>query len=102
MSISTISTESISTKSLSTNTSEKKCSPDYNKGQKVECLVVDSGPLIKGTSIRSFAEKLYTVPEVISEIRDKRSRDFLNQISFDIQVKVPSDEALKEGRFQIS
>ncbi|CAG8535726.1 9740_t:CDS:2 [Funneliformis mosseae] len=97
MSISTISTESISTKSLSTNISEKKCSPDYNKGQKVECLVVDSGPLIKGTSIRSFAEKLYTVPEVISEIRDKRSRDFLNQISFDIQVKVPSDEALKEG-----
>ncbi|CAI2169687.1 2627_t:CDS:2 [Funneliformis geosporum] len=97
MSISTISTESIATKSLSTNDSEKKSSPVYNIGQKVECLVVDSGPLIKGTNVRSFAEKLYTVPEVISEIRDKHSRDFLNQISFDIQVKVPSDEALKEG-----
>ncbi|PKC75823.1 hypothetical protein RhiirA1_387000 [Rhizophagus irregularis] len=59
-------------------------------------LVIDSGPLIKGINVRAFAEKIYTIPEVISEIRDKHSRDFLNQISFDLQIKVPSDEALRE------
>ncbi|CAB4424919.1 unnamed protein product [Rhizophagus irregularis] len=47
-------------------------------------------------NVRAFAEKIYTIPEVISEIRDKHSRDFLNQISFDLQIKVPSDEALRE------
>ncbi|RGB35446.1 hypothetical protein C1646_759361 [Rhizophagus diaphanus] len=44
-----------------------------------ESLVIDSGPLIKGINVR-----------------DKHSCDFLNQISFDLQIKVPSDEALKE------
>lgn len=70
-----------------------------DKRQKIECLVLDSGPLIKGVNVRSFAEKIYTIPEVISEIRDKHSREFLNQISFDFQIKAPSDEALKEGLF---
>ncbi len=85
--------------SLSTSTSVNNCSTVDNERQKIECLVLDSGPLIKGINARSFAEKLYTIPEVISEIRDKHSRDFLNQISFDLQIKVPSDEALKEGFF---
>ncbi|CAG8478127.1 13675_t:CDS:2 [Acaulospora morrowiae] len=63
---------------------------------KFKCLVVDSGPLIKGANIRPLAEKIYTVPEVISEIRDKHSRDFLSQISFEIEVKNPTQDALKE------
>jgi rRNA maturation endonuclease Nob1 len=84
--------------SMSTNTSISNSSSIINDvGQKIESLVIDSGPLIKGTNVRSFAGKIYTVPEVISEIRDKHSRDFLNQISFSLQIKVPSDEALKEG-----
>lgn len=83
---------------ISTNTSVSNSSSIVNDvGQKIESLVIDSGPLIKGINVRAFAEKIYTIPEVISEIRDKHSRDFLNQISFDLQVKVPSDEALKEG-----
>ncbi|GBC05927.1 hypothetical protein RclHR1_06500009 [Rhizophagus clarus] len=83
--------------SISTNTSVINSSSIVNDaGQKIRSLVVDSGPLIKGINVRSFAEKIYTIPEVISEIRDKHSREFLNQISFDLQIKVPSDEALKE------
>ena|SRR5688572_21549683 len=83
--------------SLPTNTPVNDCDTIDNERQNIECLVLDSGPLIKGINARSFAEKLYTIPEVLSEIRDKHSRDFLNQISFDLQIKIPSDEALKEG-----
>ncbi|RHZ47774.1 hypothetical protein Glove_567g9 [Diversispora epigaea] len=66
------------------------------KNSKVQSLVVDSGPLIKGANIRPLANKIYTIPEVISEIRDKHSRDFLNQILFDIEIKSPNEESLKE------
>ncbi|CAG8566594.1 3769_t:CDS:2 [Diversispora eburnea] len=58
------------------------------KISKLQSLVVDSGPLIKGANIRPLANKIYTIPEVISEIRDKHSRDFLNQILYDIEIKI--------------
>ncbi|CAG8439831.1 11424_t:CDS:2 [Cetraspora pellucida] len=69
---------------------------DISGQQKFKFLVVDSGPLIKGVDVRHLAEKVYTVPEVILEIRDKHSRDFLTQISFDIETIRPDGEALKE------
>ncbi|RGB36542.1 Nin one binding Zn-ribbon like-domain-containing protein [Rhizophagus diaphanus] len=92
-----VSNTNNSLESLSTNTPVSNSSSIVNDvGQKIESLVIDSGPLIKGINVRAFAEKIYTIPEVISEIRDKHSRDFLNQISFNLQIKVPSNEALKE------
>ncbi|CAG8494838.1 8606_t:CDS:1, partial [Scutellospora calospora] len=69
---------------------------DISRQQKYKFLVVDSGPLIKGVNVRHLAEKIYTIPEVIAEIRDKHSRDFLTQISFDIETILPNEEALKE------
>ena len=43
-------------------------------------LVVDSGPLIKGIRLeRIDAERFVTVPEVLSEIRDKQTRALLEQ-----------------------
>ncbi|CAG8773847.1 19896_t:CDS:2, partial [Racocetra persica] len=67
-----------------------------SRQQNFKFLVVDSGPLIKGVDVRHLAEKVYTVPEVILEIRDKHSRDFLTQISFDIETIRPDSEALNE------
>ncbi|CAJ0749685.1 20652_t:CDS:2, partial [Entrophospora sp. SA101] len=64
--------------------------------QKIKHLIVDSGPFIKLTDVRSLAENVYTVPEVVSELRDQHARDFFKQISFDIKLKRPSDSALRE------
>ncbi|KAF0514302.1 Nin one binding Zn-ribbon like-domain-containing protein [Gigaspora margarita] len=69
---------------------------EVSKQPKFKFLVVDSGPLIKGIDVRHLAEKVYTIPEVILEIRDKHSREFLTQISFDIETILPNGEALKE------
>ncbi|KAG4085575.1 hypothetical protein H8356DRAFT_1739523 [Neocallimastix lanati (nom. inval.)] len=60
----------------------------------VVSLVLDSAPLIKRVNLFNMAQKFYTIPEVIAEIRDKQAREQLENSLVDIQVKVPSEEAL--------
>ncbi|RUS17018.1 Nin one binding Zn-ribbon like-domain-containing protein [Endogone sp. FLAS-F59071] len=62
---------------------------------KVVSLVVDSAPLLKAIPLAHLADKFYTVPEVIAEIRDERSREYLTRLPFEFQIKTPSEEALK-------
>ena len=38
-------------------------------------LVVDAGPIIKGERLEKMARNFWTVPEVIAEIRDSKSRE---------------------------
>jgi len=63
----------------------------------VVSLVLDSAPLIKRVNLFNMAQKFYTIPEVIAEIRDKQAREQLENSLVDIQVKVPSEEALNAG-----
>jgi len=60
----------------------------------VVSLVLDSAPLIKRVNLFPMAQKFYTIPEVIAEIRDKQAREQLENSLVDIQVKIPSEEAL--------
>lgn len=64
---------------------------------KVVSLVVDSAPLLKAIPLAHLADKFYTVPEVIAEIRDEQSREYLKRLPFEFQIKTPSEEALKAG-----
>ena len=62
------------------------------------CLVVDSGPIIKLSGVSVLwkkAESFYTVPAVLSEIRDAKARHHLDNLPFEIAVKDPSPEAVK-------
>ena len=56
--------------------SGKPAEPQFTKP--IHSLVVDTGPLIKNdplpTVLREKAEKLYTIPSVISEIRDAATK----------------------------
>ncbi|ORY00281.1 hypothetical protein K493DRAFT_256577 [Basidiobolus meristosporus CBS 931.73] len=63
--------------------------------QKVNYLIVDSGPILKGGKIGHLADHFYTIPEVFAEIRDRQSRQLLAQLPFDLKVRIPSDEALQ-------
>ena len=69
---------------------------------KVISLVLDSGPLIKNTPIHHLAQKFYTIPEVLNEIRDKKSREYVGQLPFELEIKNPSEHALREGKFKIN
>lgn len=59
--------------------------------------VIDANVIINGIDVSSFATTAVTVPEVLAEIRDERSRAFLKQLPFGIETKEPSEESLKAG-----
>ncbi len=69
---------------------------------KLEVLVVDSGAIIKGhgNGFHLMAKRLVTIEEVISEIRDSKSRDMLLKLPFELEICSPSEEAMLEvGKF---
>ena len=57
-------------------------------------LILDSAPLLNNTFPASLAEKYYTVPAVIEEIRDEASRARLSQLPFNLETRNPSPESL--------
>ncbi|KAJ3334161.1 Nin1 binding protein [Blyttiomyces sp. JEL0837] len=63
---------------------------------KVKVLVVDTAPLLKNIRLDQLADQIYTVAEVLAEVRDENSRKNLAMLMplYDIKTKVPSDEAL--------
>ncbi|KAJ2958383.1 hypothetical protein NQZ79_g6004 [Umbelopsis isabellina] len=61
-------------------------------------LVIDSAPLLKGTPLRHLAERFCTIPEVVSEIRDKQSREYIKKLPFELELITPSEESMKAGK----
>lgn len=58
-------------------------------------LVVDSGPLLQDASLGALGRTLYTVPEVLAEIRDEATRERLARLpSGWIRLVSPSPDAL--------
>lgn len=53
-------------------------------------LIVDSGAIIKEVNIMGLAENLWTVSDVIEEIRDKRARHVLENLPKELKVREPS------------
>lgn len=60
-----------------------------------EHLVLDSGPLLTAHLHSSLSHSYYTVPEVISEIRDPASKAKLASLPFTLQTRIPSAEAYR-------
>jgi len=66
-----------------------------------QCLVVDSGPIIRITGASTLWKKarhFYTVPAVLQEIRDAKARQHLDQLPFELQTR----EASREGIHAVS
>lgn len=62
-------------------------------------LVVDSGPLIQNVSLTTLGNVLYTVPEVLAEIRDEATRERLARLPVGwIRLATPSPDALSAVR----
>ena len=59
--------------------------------------VVDANNIISGIRLERIASKVVTIPEVLEEIRDKQSRQFLATLPFGIETKEPNEESVKAG-----
>ncbi len=57
-------------------------------------LVVDSGAIIREVSLHELADNLWTVPEVITEIKDRRARHVLAALPQRLELREPSREAV--------
>ncbi|KAK3826309.1 MAG: Nin one binding Zn-ribbon like-domain-containing protein [Linnemannia elongata] len=60
-------------------------------------LVLDTSPFLRGgaSKLRALADKFYTIPEVLNEIRDKQARKDLEMLPFDIQVINPNESSVR-------
>ena len=67
---------------------------------KVEFIVADSAAFLKNTPMHNMCENVYTVEEVVNEIRDKETRRRLSVLPYSLHFKQPSVEALQAGKRQ--
>jgi len=63
---------------------------------KIQHVVADAGAFIRNAPLRDIGEKIYTIPEVVREIRDKATRQRLRSLTFELGYKQPSSEALQK------
>ncbi|XP_045193353.2 RNA-binding protein NOB1-like [Mercenaria mercenaria] len=61
----------------------------------VKHVVLDSGAFIKNVKVQDIAENVYTIPEVVSEIKDKATKQRLQVLPYELIFKEPSSDAIK-------
>ncbi|KAF9432400.1 Nin1 binding protein [Entomortierella beljakovae] len=68
-----------------------------NTNDRANHLVLDTSPFLRGgaSKLRALAEKFYTIPEVLNEIRDRQARNDLAMLPFDIKVINPNETSVR-------
>lgn len=56
-------------------------------------IILDSGAIIKG-NLNFQSDSLYTIPQVLQEIKDEKSQEYLKWLN--IEIKTPSPECIQE------
>lgn len=83
--------------SATTNSSVENTKPVIKSQAKVNCMILDAGPLITQTysEIQKFANRFYTTPAVHAEIRDERSRQNLQLWGDNLIIRQPTAQHVK-------
>jgi len=63
-------------------------------------LVVDANAIISGLHLEGIADRAVTIQEVFDEIRDKKSRQFLAALPYQLHIREPAEESVKLGEQQ--
>ena len=66
----------------------------------VKTLVLDAGPLLSLQPLRGLAERYYTVPQVVSELRDKKAREWFERLELSgvkVELKNPDLVSVNKG-----
>ncbi|XP_067144807.1 RNA-binding protein NOB1 [Centruroides vittatus] len=62
---------------------------------KVEYLVVDSGALIRNAPVHEIGKNIYTVEELVHEIKDKATKQRLQCLPYQFKFRKPSSDIIK-------
>ncbi|CAF2840785.1 unnamed protein product [Rotaria sp. Silwood2] len=66
-----------------------------NNNKRVNHLVVDSSAFIRQAPLHNLTDVVYTVEDVVKEIRDIKTRESLNVLLYTLQFKEPSTDAIR-------
>ena len=59
---------------------------------KVKKLVIDTSALIQNVPLQNFTDEVYTIQEVVTEVRDKATRNRLRTVPYKFIFREPSAE----------
>jgi len=62
---------------------------------KLKCLVADSAAFIRNADLQNLTQQVFTVREVIGEIRDSATKQRLAVLPYEIIFRTPSNESLR-------
>ena len=77
------------------DTTEQKMS----ESKKLKCIVADSAAFLKNVDLQNLSERIFTINEVIREIRDSATRKRLAVLPYEIEFREPSTESISAGNF---
>ncbi|KAG4075751.1 hypothetical protein HA402_003577 [Bradysia odoriphaga] len=63
--------------------------------KKFHCLIADTTAFIENVSLQEYADYVITVPEVVSEIKNKRQLKRLCVLPYDLVIDEPSPESVR-------
>merc|ERR1712183_511238 len=71
---------------------------DNNTGDeesKLDCLVADSAAFLRNADLHNLGHKVFTVREVVGEIRDSATKQRLAVLPYELNFRTPSAESLQ-------
>ncbi|XP_027203592.2 RNA-binding protein NOB1 [Dermatophagoides pteronyssinus] len=63
--------------------------------KKVQHLVADSGAFIFNCPLQDYGETIYTLNDVVNEIKDEKTRESLQILPYELKYREPTDEDIK-------
>ena len=69
---------------------------------KIKHIVADSAAFLKNAPLHEMCDNVYTVEDVVNEIRDAATRQRLSVLPYSIHFREPTTEALHAGKFCIT
>ncbi len=62
------------------------------------CLVADSAAFLKCAPLERMAERIFTISDVVDEIRDAATRQRLAVLPYSIEFREPSVDSIQAGK----
>lgn len=63
----------------------------------ISVAVVDTNAIISGLQLHRIADTAVTIPEVLTEVRDKHTREALTNLPFALECQQPTEDSVKAG-----
>lgn len=70
-------------------------SDESNNSAKLPCLVADAAAFLRNVDLQNISEKIFTIKEVIHEIRDSATKQRLAVLPYELNFREPSAESFQ-------